>query len=396
MRANAGQSTAMINNGVCVSSLGQFHMFDLARQLEQRNLLNRLYTATPRFMVQGIETKHVHSFPWLYTPAKLLARCGAGRAAAKVNFKAAVSFDEWVASAMEPCRIFHFLSSFGTRSHAEARRRFAAVTICDRGSSHIVYQDALLREEFARWKQPYQAIDPRVIERELAEYASADYILVPSAFCERSFVECGVPPSKLRRAPYGTDLSLFRPEPKNDAKFRVIYVGALTLQKGIPYLLEAAAKLKGRLELQLIGPVSDEVRPFLAKYESAFQYLGVKPRTELRRYYSQASVFVIASIQEGLALVMAQAMACGLPVIATENTGARELFDDGVEGFIVPIRSAQAIQERIELLLGNPELRERMSAAALRRVQSMGGWTSYGNAVERLYAEALQESKLVA
>jgi len=154
--------------------------------------------------------------------------------------------------------------------------------------------------------------------------------------------------------------------------------------------------LKSRLELQLIWPVSKEVQPFLAKSEGAFQYLGVKPRAELHRYYSQASVFAIASIQEGLALVMAQAMACGLPVIATENTGARELFDDGVEGFIVPIRSAQAIQERIELLLGNPELRERMSAAALRRVQSMGGWTSYGNAVERLYAEALQESKLVA
>jgi glycosyltransferase involved in cell wall biosynthesis len=114
----------------------------------------------------------------------------------------------------------------------------------------------------------------------------------------------------------------------------------------------------------------------------------VKPRAELRKYYNQASVFVIASIEEGLALVMAQAMACGLPIIATDNTGAADLFDDGVEGFIVPIKSAQAIREKIELLRGDREQLERMSSAALNRVQLMRGWDSYGDAIERIYQDA--------
>jgi alpha-maltose-1-phosphate synthase len=399
VRASASASAAALaRDSVCVSSLGQFHMFELAQQLQQRRLLRRLYTATPRFLVRSLPKQRVRAFPWVYAPAKLLHRYGAPNLGARLNFRAATTFDNWVARslALEPCRIFHFLSSFGVRSHADARRRFGAVTICDRGSSHIAYQDDILREEFARWGRPYEPIDPRVVERELAEYASADYILVPSSFSERSFIERGIPRSKLRRAAYGADLSLFHGAPKLHDKFRVIYVGALTLRKGIPYLLEAVSRLQPHVELDLVGPASEEIRPFLAKYEGSFRYLGAKPKSELREHYSNASVFVLASIEEGLALVMAQAMACGLPVIATENTGAADLFDHGVEGFIVPIRSAKAIQERLEFLLANPQQLHKMSAAALKRVQSLGGWDSYGDAVEKLYVEALEEKQFVA
>ena len=84
------------------------------------------------------------------------------------------------------------------------------------------------------------------------------------------------------------------------------------------------------------------------------------------------------SIEEGLALVQGQAMACGLPVIATTNTGAEDLFTDGVEGFIVPIRDPEAIREKLLRLYHDPELREEMSRAALSRVQSMAGWDDYG------------------
>jgi glycosyltransferase involved in cell wall biosynthesis len=383
-------------DSVCVSSLGQFHMFELAGQVAKRKRLKRLYTATPRFLVRSIEKERVRTFPWLYTPAKLLARYGLAQAVPNLNYRAATTFDQWVARSVEPCRIFHFLSGFGTLSHLESRRRFGAVTICDRGSSHIVHQDRLLREEFTKWNLPYTPIDPRMIERELAEYDSADYVLVPSSFCERSFVDHGVPRAKLRRAAYGTDLSLFYPESKKDAKFRVIYVGALTLRKGVPYLLEAVASLQPHVELLLVGELSPEIRPFLSKYEGVFRYVGSKPRSELGQYYSQSSVFAIASVEEGLALVMAQAMACGLPVIATNHTGGGDLFNDGVEGFVVPIRSARAIREKIEVLLGDRERREQMSAAALQRVQSLRGWDSYGDAVERVYEEALETAELVA
>lgn len=99
---------------------------------------------------------------------------------------------------------------------------------------------------------------------------------------------------------------------------------------------------------------------------------------------SRSHVLVLPSIEEGLALVQAEAMACGCPVIGSTNTGGADLYTDGVEGFIVPIRDARAITDRMQLLTDEPELQRTMRAAALRRVQSMGGWTTYGERWEEL------------
>ncbi len=190
---------------------------------------------------------------------------------------------------------------------------------------------------------------------------------MPSTFAYKSFIEKGVPPEKLVKIPYGVDLNLFRPFPKEDDIFRVIYVGALTLRKGVQYLLESVASLKHtKIELWLIGSLSPEVRPIMTKYNGIYQYFGVIPRSELAKYYSQASVFVIASVEEGLALVQAQAMACGIPVIATVNTGAEDLFTDGMEGFIVPIRNPKAISEKLLYLYENPDICAEMGQAALK------------------------------
>ena len=183
---------------------------------------------------------------------------------------------------------------------------------------------------------------------------------------------------------------MFRPMPKSDDVFRVIYVGALSMRKGIPYLLEALSSVSlPKFELWLIGAVQPEIKPFLAKYEGKFRCFGEIPRAELHRYYSQASVFVIASIEEGLALVQAQAMACGIPVIATHNTGAEDLFTDGVEGFIVPIRNTDAIRDRLLQLYHHPDQLLEMAKAALHRVQLLGGWDTYGQRVISCYQEAV-------
>lgn len=87
---------------------------------------------------------------------------------------------------------------------------------------------------------------------------------------------------------------------------------------------------------------------------------------------------VLSSIEEGMAYIIGEAMACGCPVIATENTGGRDSLTDGVEGFIVPIRSPEAIAEKLVWLYEHPEKRRTMGAAALKRVRELGGWDTYG------------------
>jgi starch synthase len=376
---------------VCIGSAGRFHTFDLARQMQRLGHLRCLYTCYPRWKVDGLPQEKVSTFPWLMGPATLLDRWGFHSVQRPLNRWISESFDHWMAKRLPPCDVMHCLSSFGLTTHRLAKQRYGALTVCDRGSSHIVYQDELLAEEYTHWGVPYQRIDPRIIERELQEYDECDYVVVPSGFAYRTFLRQGVPAAKLARVSYGVDLNLFRPAPKEDNVFRVLYVGALSLRKGLPYLLEAIAPLLKlpRFEVWLIGSILPEILPFLAQYEGQYRYLGSIPRTMLYKYYSQGSVLVLASITEGLALVQAQAMACGLPVIATKHTGAEDLFTNGVEGFIVPIRCSETIREKILVLYNNNELREEIARAALRRVQSLGGWDSYGQAMLDQYRLAL-------
>jgi glycosyltransferase involved in cell wall biosynthesis len=225
----------------------------------------------------------------------------------------------------------------------------------------------------------------------LAEYNEANAIAVPSEFARRTFIEHGIHPQKIFRIPFGVDLSLFRPKPKQDRKFRVLFVGNFSIQKGIGYLLQAMKPLveKGRAELWLIGRPDPSARKILAKYKDIFIDKGTYPRQQLADLYSQGSVLVLASVQEGLALVQAQAMACGIPVIATYNTGAEELFEDGKEGFIVSPCDATAIRNQIESLMSNPARQKEMGRAGLNRVRDIGGWDTYGKTTLAMYSEVL-------
>jgi glycosyltransferase involved in cell wall biosynthesis len=373
---------------ICIGAAGRFHAFDLAQQMERLGHFTRLYTGYPRWKVDGLPQEKVSTFPWLMVPSAAYIRFCQRRVPWAFNWMVTETFSNWLARRLEPCDVLHCLSSYGLRAHRIARERYGALTVCARSSAHIVRQDELLAEEHALWKVPYRRFDGRIIERELQEYEECDLILVPSDFAYQSFIEKGVAREKLRVDPLGVNLTVFRPVPKRDKTFRVIFAGLLSLQKGIPYLLQAVEPLRlPDFELWLIGGVDPEVKPILNKYRGLFRYLGFIPRTKLFSYYSQGSVFVIASVQEGLALVQAQAMACGLPVIASTNTGGASLFTDGKEGFIVPIRSPEAIREKILYLYEHPEVRDAMAQAARERVQRLGGWDDYGNRTLSIYQD---------
>ncbi|MGH7924203.1 MAG: glycosyltransferase family 4 protein [Candidatus Binatus sp.] len=376
---------------VCVASAGPFHAFDLARQMERLGHLEHLYTAYPSWRIEGLPREKVSTFPWLMAPAMLANRFGFNRVRDSLNVPMIESLDRWMAERLAPCEVFHCLSSFGLQSHRAARAKYGASTVCDRGSAHIEVQDEILRDEFARFGAVFTGIDSRLVEREMEEYAFCDLIFVPSSFALRTFVGKGVPREKLRLNPYGVDLAMFHREPKCDRIFRVLFVGTVSLQKGLPYLFEAMAGL-GNLDIELcvIGALEAEMHPIVSKYEGTFRYLGAVARGELRKHYSQASVLVLPSIQDGFGMVQAQAMACGVPVIATENTGAADLFTDGVEGFIVPIRDAGAIREKVLALYENPAMRGRMGEAALARVRKIGGWDDYGVRAAEYFRQALE------
>lgn len=380
---------------VALSTIGTFHSFDLARELHAADQLAAIFTAYPRFKLkqEALPSNLIRTYPWLHAPYMAMRwRDKLGRTLLQAwELGDRILFDRHVARHLPACDVFVGLSSSALQSGLAAKARGIRY-VCDRGSSHIQEQDALLREEHALWQLPYTPIDPRIVEREQGEYDSADCITVPSSFNVRTFVKRGVPASKLRRLPYGVNLSRFHPTERPDPqRFDILFAGAMSVRKGVPYLLQAYRLLRHpRKSLTFAGaPAPSLIAKMRAQglWSDDIVVRGHVPQGELKHLMSRSHVMVLPSIEEGLALVQAQAMACGCPVIGTPHTGAEDLFENGQQGFIVPIRDAGAIMDRLQQLADEPRLREHLATEALARVQSIGGWRQYGERARQIYRE---------
>lgn len=376
---------------------GVFHHFELAHELAKRGMLSGIYSTFHwgRLKREGLAREVVRPFPWIH-PAQIAIHGVApipGAINKHIDRAVRWTLDAYVARSLPTCDAYVALSGSGLKSGRTAQGR-GAIYVCDRGSSHIRFQDQIVSEEYQMWGVDRPVADPFFIAREEAEYAQADAITVPSSFALRSFLEKGVPKEKLHRIPYGVRLDRFQRvgEPPR-TEFQVLFAGTVSLRKGVPYLLEAFQALRHpRKRLRLVGPVLQEMQPLFRKFDMTnVEVVGQIPQTRMREYMSGSHVMVLPSIEEGLALVQGQALACGCPLISSLHTGGEDLFSDGVEGFLVPIRSARAILERLQQLADDPGLQQRMSEAALARVQHLGGWSGYGAAwaglIEHLVSE---------
>jgi glycosyltransferase involved in cell wall biosynthesis len=369
---------------------GRFHGFDLARELHTEGLLHRLMASQPRSVVArwGVPADKVRSTLRYEVLRRAAARLGLAARVPGLDRLVYEGFDRAVARRLEPADVVVAWSGMARATLARAHA-LGARTVVERGSSHVACQRAILEEEHQRFGLPMPRLfDEYLFERELREYEEADAIAVPSEFASRSFVERGVPRRKLIEVPYGVDLTQFRPAPRTRPGFRAIYVGALTLRKGIPDLLEAARVAS--VELSIVGPQDEALAPLLRKYQGLYSYGGVVPQARLLDYYRDADAFVIASVEEGLAMVILQALACGLPVICTTNSGGSAVVTDGVNGFVVPIRAPHAIAERLVWLRDDPprlDAMKAMKAAAVASVATGHSWRDYGRAVAQRYRD---------
>jgi starch synthase len=367
-----------------------FHSFELAHQLHRRNHLRKIFSTWPwaRLKREGLPRSLVGTFPLIQTADYYLARSPLYRRtlASRIKPAIATTFDEYTLRLTPPCDAFIALSGAGLLTGPLVQSRGGRF-ICDRGSTHHRFQEEVIAHEFRRWQVKHQPEAPGVIERDEAIYALADAITVPSSAARRSFLEKGLPAEKVHVIPYGVRLEQFQKTADPPANsFELLFAGQVSLRKGIPYLLQAFARLNHpRKHLTVVGTVQDHIQPVLEHLSTDHvTFLGSIPQPELIERMGRSHALILPSVEEGLALVLAQAMACQCPVVATQATGAEDLFTDGVEGYIVPDRNITALTERLQRLADDPTLRDRMAAAALARVKTLGGWNQYGERWDRL------------
>jgi glycosyltransferase involved in cell wall biosynthesis len=355
---------------------GRFHAFDLVRALLARGNDVTVFSNYPRWAVTrfGIPGDRVRSFPLHGILARIAGRV---RDKTGVSFEASLHkmFGRWAAGHLrrEPWDVIHTWTGVAEEMDSDPALR-GIVKFVMRGSAHIRTQADLLIEEERRTGCPVDQPSEWMIAREQREYALADYILVLSTFAYKSFIDRGFPKSKLLLLPLGTQTSAFRPgmdvmEARRSrilsgSKLRVLYVGGISWRKGLFDLREILKAAVGRFEFRVVGPVWPEAREAVSTLGNLAEFVSKKPQSELPAEYAWGDVFIFPTIEDGFAVVLAQASAAALPILTTTNCSGPDLIREGETGWVLPIRSPEAFLERLEWCDSHrTELAEMMTAS---------------------------------
>jgi glycosyltransferase involved in cell wall biosynthesis len=381
IEASARSVTRAAPLRVAIVTAGRFHVCDLARELDAQGHDVAFYSLVPpsrtgRFGLPPRCNRWLG--PYLlpvYAVCRAIRRAGAGAAAQRILYAAV---DRVAARVVGPCDVLIGMSQMSAAAMRSARRRFGARTVLERGSRHIASQREIL-DRIPGAASAAKQVPVWAVSRELAEYQIADLISVPSRHVERSFIERGVVASKLFRNPYGVDLDMFpaTTAPPAQASPRIIMVGEWSLRKGCDVLAAAWRRLAPRgVRLVHVGRRGDAPLPT----EPGFEHRGTVDQRELTACYAGAHLFALASREEGLALVQVQALASGLPVVATDYTGAedlREYVDDPQAIAIVPADDvdalARALDTQLDYARGLTSVRD-----LLRSARDRLSWRAYG------------------
>jgi hypothetical protein len=216
---------------------------------------------------------------------------------------------------MRPCDVYIALGTVYEKSFISAKKKFQSITILEWGSKHINSQIKYLSKAENFKSEPRYFID-----KALRGYEICDYISIPSKHVEESFLREGISQSKIIRNLYGVDLNMFRPT-KLDSEnaYDLIFVGGWSYTKGCDLLYELCKKTNYRL--LHVGAIGDLDFPDLVN----MTHIDSVDQKDLIKYYGLGKIFVLPSRSDGFGMVLSQAIACGLPIVCSKDTGGPDL-----------------------------------------------------------------------
>jgi len=319
----------------------------LARVLGNEVLSNR--------RLEALNPKNVVEYPWPELASRLWGRFS--HAASNGWILAAHKFDRWVSKKIEGTsgKVFVGVENCAYHSFRVAKNRGMKLVYDCPGFNA---RDTLAAAEEAAQRFGLTVVSvgdtPEMEHRKELEINLADCVLCCSDVHAQSLRSWGVSPDKAMVIPLWIDSTRWFPINEVKApseKLRVLYAGGISLRKGIPFLVEAARWIKKDVELSMVGRVSDDVRPILKKEVDWLKTSPSVTKADLRQIYWQHDVLVLPSLGDSFGFVALEAMACGLPVIVTENCGV-PVPDPA---WRVPIMDSQAIAERLEYYAADRE-----------------------------------------
>ncbi len=283
------------------------------------------------------------------------------------------------------CNVIHGRAGYALEPFRRAGSKILKVVDCC--NSHPTTQAGYWQRElnlFAPGQKP--VVPPFMFRRMNREIALADVLLCPSDFVRDTMIANGVPAEKCFVCPFGFDNKLFTPRPQIPENPRFIFVGIISLRKGVQYLLRAFALVKKQLpaaSLTLVGGISHEFKSELKKWQGVFEHIPFCRQSQLATELQRAAAFVFPSCEEGFSRAILEAMGCALPVIASYESGATTIIRDGENGLIVRPQNVEGIAKAMQRVTV-PEFNLKLGQAGYNTVKDRT-WQHYGDEVLEHY-----------
>jgi glycosyltransferase involved in cell wall biosynthesis len=323
---------------------------NFARALENHGLLD-FYALGTRQGTKGVPPEHTRLQPIFGLLNYMAAVTLPVYQSESFRFRLFGLFDRWAQSLLRPGQ--HFFTGPAFANGAMRRvKQDGGMAFLDSWTSHPEDHWNLVAEEQQRWGSRCPPASRYYQDRTVESVAVADYIFTSSTFVRQSFLKRGFDPQRLRFCPYPVDLTSFQPAPEArpaNRPFTIIHTGGLSLRKGTPYLLEAFRLIRKEVPnavLRVKRHIRNDVVGVLRRNaDLPIEWSGQLDFAGHVRRYQTSDLMIFPSVEDGFALVVAEALACGLPVITTPNTGASDLIRPGENGEIVPICDPKALAE---------------------------------------------------
>lgn len=350
-----------------VLSSHRFHLLDLARELIAQGHDVRYYSYVParRCAEFGIPRSACRGLLWLTWPYFLIEKFLSDAGRHRLVWYRNKLMDRYLARTMRRCDVLIALGYVYHDSLLSAKQRFGALTILEWGSKHISEQLKLTgRTDFYSQRQ---------LSLDLHKYEVCDYLSVPASHAVRSFVSHGISAEKIFSNPYGVDFSQFYPTTCS-GEFDLLYVGGWRFEKGCDLITALCERYQYRF--LHVGSLVNMPFPELPN----MTHVDAVDQGSLVNYYQRARVFILPSRAEGLAMVQVQAIACGLPVVCSAETGGidlqRQLTD---RRWIIEMKdlTVESLHECVEAALSLASTQSGVRNYAGKDIDNFS-WSAYG------------------
>lgn len=397
---------------VLVSHPGRQHSHQAAIALERRGMLAAYWAGVPsraeqqKWIPEALRRRFIRYAPvdipdelarWLPVAVSLRKW---GRALhflgieSNLDFMACRAYDKQVArnlglsgaTAVIACEI-SALDTFRTA------KRLGMRTVLDAPSMHFATQD--------RARQPAKPtrFHERILGIKQAEIGLADHILTVSELARASYIEAGVDGKRVHAIALGADVELFKPCVKSGSEnakprsFSFVFAGTTQYGKGVDILLDAFRRveqqLPGAASLIFVGPRGDAAQLIDHRKSASLKLLPPVTQEKLRDVMCEANCLVLPSRLDSFGMVVAEAMACGLPVIVSNMVGAKEIIDEGINGWVVPVADVAVLTQRMIWCVKNGEAVASMRTQA-RAAAERYSWEAYRDRYAKLIEDLLE------